>query len=278
MIRSCRLALAIAAFSIGGAEADETPTAPASASLRPLCTDRPTKSTSPCTVDAGHLQIESDIGNVTFDHSGGADTTTALYTNPTFKWGVSNNADVELNIAPLETIVTRDRKTGVTTRQTGIGDLYGRFKLELIGADGGDFGFGLSPFVKLPTAGGGVGDGAVEEGLIAPISLALPLNWSLVIDPELDALKNAANQGRHLNTSGLLSFSYPATKTVTVSIELWGDVNDDPEGTSRQASADLGAAWIPASDANLQWDGGVNLGLNSDTPAAQAYIGVSRRF
>ena len=68
-----------------------------------------------------------------------------------------------------------------------------------------------------------------------------------MIDPEVDALKNNIGQGRHANVSGLLSFSYPATKTVTVSAEIWGDVNDDPTGTVRQASADLGAAWIPAS-------------------------------
>ncbi len=33
--------------------------------LRSLCTDRPTKSTGPCTVDAGHWQVESDIYNFT---------------------------------------------------------------------------------------------------------------------------------------------------------------------------------------------------------------------
>ncbi|MBV9509243.1 MAG: transporter [Caulobacteraceae bacterium] len=275
MIRSGLLALTLAALATDAASADD---ASAPGALPPLCTDRPTKSTAPCTAPLGHLQLESDIVNVTLDHSGGADSTTVLYTNPTVKWGVSPTADVELNIAPVETVISRDRRTGVTTRQTGAGDLYGRFKLELVGANGGNASFGLSPFVKIPTAGGGIGNGAVEEGLIAPISLSLPLNWSLTIDPELDDLKNAENQGRHVNAAGLMSFSYPATKTLTVSIELWGDVNNDPGGSVRQASADLGLAWIPADHPNLQWDGGVNLGLNPDTPVAQAYIGVSRRF
>ncbi len=56
-----------------------TPTA----DLRPLCTDRPTKSTSPCTVDAGHFQLESDLFNVTVDNEGPLTTTTWLVTNPT---------------------------------------------------------------------------------------------------------------------------------------------------------------------------------------------------
>jgi hypothetical protein len=246
--------------------------------LKPLCTDRPTKSTSPCTVDAGHFQLETDIGNVTFDHSGGADTTTSLYTNPTLKYGLSNTVDVELNISPFETIVSKDRTSHVTTRASGVGDLYGRLKVELAGVDGGNVSFGLEPYIKVPTASDRVGNGQVEGGVIAPISINLPANFNLVIDPEVDALKNAANDGHHANVSGLLSLSYPVTKTVTASAEIWGDVNSDPTGTLRQASFDLGAAWIPASSPNLQWDGGVNLGLNSATPAAQVYVGVSHRF
>ena len=62
------------------------------------------------------------------------------------------------------------------------------------------------------------------------------------------------------------------------SSEVWSDVNFDPGGTVTQASFDLGAAWIPAAHPNFQLDGGVNLGLNNQTPAAQAYVGISLRF
>src|SRR5580700_694510 len=60
------------------------------ADLRSFCADRPTKSTGPCTVDAGHLQFESDIANVTWATAGGVGTTSVLYTNPTLKLGVTN--------------------------------------------------------------------------------------------------------------------------------------------------------------------------------------------
>lgn len=246
--------------------------------LRPLCTDRPTKSTSPCTVDPGRLQIEADLYNVTFDHSGGSDTTTSLNVNPTLKWGVGKTTDVEVSIAPFETVTARKRATSITMRDSGIGDLFGRVKFELVGGDGGDVGFGLVPYIKLPTAPAGVGNGAVEVGLVAPIALNLQAGWSLVIDPEVDDLKNAIGEGRHANYSGLLSVSYLLTQTVTLSAELWGDVNDDPSDQILQASVDIGAAWIPTVSPNLQWDGGVNFGLNSQTPVAQVYVGVSRRF
>ena len=251
-----------------------TPTA----DLRSFCTDRPTKSTGPCTVDAGHFQVESDVFNYTADRSGGVDTDTWLVTNPTLKLGVTNTVDVELNIVPYEVVTTRDRATGAKTRASGVGDLFGRLKVNLIGGDGGDFVLAVSPFIKAPTARSGIGNGAVEGGVIVPMSLNLPMNWQLTIDPEVDLLADSSGGGRHVNTSGLISFSRAATKTLTLSAELWTDINFDPAGTVRQYSFDLGAAWIPAKAPNFQLDGGVNLGLNNVTPGVQVYMGVSQRF
>jgi Putative MetA-pathway of phenol degradation len=248
------------------------------ADLRSLCTDRPTKSTSPCTVDAGHFQFESDLFNVTVDRSGGATTTTWLATNPTLKLGLANTLDVELNIVPVEIVTVRDHLTGQETRQSGVGDLFARLKWSLLGDDGGAVGFALVPYIKAPTAPTGIGNGAVEEGLIAPLSVNLPMSFQLVVDPEIDILKNAGDSGRHINTSGLISLGRPVTKEITLSAELWSDVNFDPLGRTTQYSADFGAAWIPAKHQNFQLDGGVNLGLDHQTPGVQGYIGVSRRF
>ena len=251
-----------------------TPTA----DLRSFCTDRPTKSTGPCTVDAGHLQIESDVYNVTVDTSGGATTTTWLVTNPTVKLGLTNTVDAEINIVPWETVTIRDRATGEVSRASGVGDLYARLKWNLLGDNSGNVAFALSPYVKAPTADSSIGNGAVEAGLIAPVNFNLPMNFSLVVDPEVDLLKNANDGSRHINTSGLLSLSRPISKTVTLSAEIWTDINFDPAGRTTQVSADFGAAWIPPTQPNLQLDGGVNLGLNSRTPGVQAYVGISRRF
>jgi len=254
--------------------ADPTPTA----DLRAFCTDRPTKSSAPCTVDAGHFQFESDVFNLTYDTSAGADTTTLLYSNPTFKLGLTNTIDAEISIAPWQTIASTDRASGRTTRAFGVGDLFLRLKANLAGDDGGDFAMALSPYVKVPTAPNSVGNGAVEAGLSAPIQIGLPANWSLSLVPEADVLKNADDGGRHLNVSGVLSLSRPLSKTLTGSAEIWSDVNFDPAGAVTQASFDLGAGWIPAAHPNFQLDGGVNLGLNNQTPAAQAYVGISQRF
>jgi len=249
-----------------------------SADLRTLCADRPTKSNGPCTVDAGHWQIESDAYNVTFQTMGGATTRTELFTNPTVKLGLTNTLDVEANIAPYEQVTTHDSVTGATSLAGGLGDLFLRAKWNLAGDDGGKVSVALFPFVKIPTARRTIGNGAVEAGLLAPIAFTLSSAWTLTIDPEVDALANAVGGGRHANLTSPLSLSYAASKTVTLFAELWGDVDFDPAGTVTQASCDLAAAWIPAKAPNFQLDGGVNLGLNRATPQAQIYLGVTRRF
>jgi hypothetical protein len=248
------------------------------ADLRSLCADRPTKATGACTVDAGHWQVESDIYNITTDTSGGLTTRTELLANPTLKLGLTNTLDVEVNIAPYELVTAHDSVARLTTRARGVGDLFLRAKLNLIGDDGGQVAIAVEPYVKVPTAPLSIGNGQVEEGVLAPVTLNLPANWQLTVDPELDILANSAGAGRHVNLSMPISLSYPLTKELTGSAEVWGDVNFDPAGQVTQGSFDLALAWIPAKAPTLQLDGGVNLGLNKATPGLQAYAGISKRF
>jgi hypothetical protein len=288
------LAAAPAVFSLvwaGAALADDAPQAPPpdksgytvfnptpDDKLRSLCADRPTKSTGPCTVDAGHWQLETDLYNGTWQSTDGVSTTTQLFTNPTLKLGLTNTWDIEVNIAPYEEVRVHDSHTGKTVTAWGVGDLYLRTKVNLVGDDGGSLAVAVEPFVKAPTAANGVGNGAWEGGVLVPIQFNLPNNWSLSLDPELDDLADAVGGGHHANAVSLLSLGYGLTKEVTVFGEIWGDANFDPSGTVFQSSADIAAAWIPAKSPNLQLDGGLNFGLNKATPAVQVYVGVSHRW
>ncbi len=251
--------------------------APESA-LRPLCTDRPTKSNGPCTVDPGHLQIEADILDAQIQHSGGIRTETYFMADPTVKLGLTKTVDAEVNIAAIESVAIRTPGGLTNTTATGIGDLYARLKWNFFGVDGGPVSIALSPYVKLPTARLGVGNGATEEGLLVPVQFNLANSWTLAFNGEVDALKDQNDSGRHANYLGIVSLSHPLTKTLTGTVELWNDLNDDPSGSVRQRSFDLALAWVPMAMPNVQFDGGLNFGLNDGTPRVQVYAGVSRRF
>jgi hypothetical protein len=133
----------------------------------------------------------------------------------------------------------------------------------------------LDPYIKLPTAGGGLSNGAVEGGLVAPMSYDLGAGWSLAMTPEVDALLNGSGNGRHANLVDVVGLG-KSFGPFTLGAEVWTDQNLDPAGTVSQYSFDLDAAWLIGNDTQL--DGGVNLGLNRVTPDMEIYFGVSRRF
>jgi hypothetical protein len=245
--------------------------------LRAFCTDRPTKSNAPCTVDAGHFQYESDLFNWTYIYQGGVTQNIYLYTNPTIKLGLTNWADLELNMAPVETVTTKSSAGGRSL--TGNGDLFVRTKVNLFGREGGDFQAAIIPYVKVPTAEPGIGNKAVEGGMIVPISFALPLDFTLLFDPEIDILRNASDTGRHANFQNVVNLSRALSDSVTGYVELWGQANDDPGNATKQASLDLALSWVVwANLPNLQLDVGTNIGLTSATPKVQMYFGISQRF
>ena len=62
----------------------------------------------------------------------------------------------------------------------------------------------------------------------------------------------------------------------TIYNEIWTSQNFDPAGTVQQYSYDMALVWLPHP--TLQFDIGVNIGLNRNTPAIVSYVGVSTRF
>ena len=174
--------------------------------MRSFCTDRPTRSNLPCTVDAGHILYESDVINWSYAHTGGVTTNTYLFTDPTLKLGITNRVDAELNIVPAERIFTKSSlgKSSIG----GSGDLFLRTKVNLASPEGGDFQLTALPYVKLPIAKPGIGNKAVAGGLIVPVSFGLPSDFTLLFDPEIDILRNALNTARHANFASLANLSH----------------------------------------------------------------------
>jgi hypothetical protein len=130
--------------------------------------------------------------------------------------------------------------------------------------------------VKAPTARLGIGNGAVEGGALMPVSYKINDKLTLTSVPELDLFKDTLTNGRHTNTAQLLNLAYSLPANVTAYAEVWGDWNFDPAGTIRQSSADVAATW--GATKYLQFDAGLNFGLNRQTPGVQAYVGISQKF
>jgi hypothetical protein len=238
--------------------------------LGPVCPDRPGKGTSPCTVEAGHAQVELGLFDESFQRRSGVTTDIGNAGSALAKYGVSERLDLEAGMALYQFQRVHDA-TGTAT-STGVGDLYLHAKY-LVGS--GPVSFALDPYVKLPTAGGGLGNGHVEGGLVAPVSYDLGGGWSLAATPEADLLLNGSGSGYHTNLVNVVGLG-KGIGAVTLGAEFWTSQNLDPAGTVSQYSADVNAAWLVNNDTQL--DCGLNLGLNRATPDTEIYFGIARRF
>ena len=228
--------------------------------MRSFSTDRPTKSDTPYTVDAGHYQYEADALNWTYNHN---QTTTSnlLVVDPTIKAGLTNRTDIEFALAPVNINDSHVRGTNIRNA---------------LGNDGGDYAVAIVPYIKAPTAAHNIGNNHWEGGGYVPFVAALPQDWTLNITNELDILENAALNGYHTNYSGLINLSHSVfDDSVTGYVEFWSDVNND-SGASTQYTADFALSWIVKD--NLQLDAGINVGLNSAANDLQPYFGISQRF
>ena len=238
----------------------------AAADDQPICPDRPSKSTGACTVPAGRFQLETDL--VDWSHDEATDFTTVG--SSLLKYGVSDRADVELGVTPLEFL----RAPG--EHASGIGDMLLRVKYRLTSEDS-TVQAALDPFVKLPTANHRLGNGKVEGGVVMPVSAPLgKTGLTVTVDPELDFRADADGRGRHGAMVQVFNVGASVGGKLSVSAELWGQWDWNPAGTARQASADGSIAYLVGTD--VQLDAGANFGLNRETPDVEIYAGISKRF
>jgi hypothetical protein len=119
--------------------------------MRELTPDRPDKTESPYTVDAGRFQLEMDYANYTEDNADGIRKETWNVAPVNFKVGVLNNVDVQFILDDYLHTRAVNHVAGTTTTQSGFGDFTTRVKINLWGNDGGPTAFGVMPFVKFPT-------------------------------------------------------------------------------------------------------------------------------
>ena len=247
------------------------------AKMRPFNTDRPTKSNVPYTVDAGHFQYEGDVLIYGFDdrNASGTDVTSWTFGNPTFKLGLTNYLDVEVNFSAFNTIRSQTRSDGTSTSVSGFGDTVTRLKANVFGNDGGDAAMAIIPYAKWPTAPAGVGNRFVEGGAIAPLALALPLGFTTIVMGEVDYLKNPNDNGYHANFPALLNINREIVPGVTGYAEIYANWSTHRD-VKDIYTLDFAVAWSPI--ANFQLDAGVNIGLNSAAAPYQIYMGIAQRF
>lgn len=247
--------------------------------MREMRTDRPDKTESPFTVDAGHFQAELDIVNYTYDRFNGIPgdvRTEAVGIGPiNLKVGILNNADLQLVIQTYHSVRVHNFTTRQVIENRGFGDILPRLKLNIWGDDGGRSAFALMPFLKLPTNDDGIGNSSVEGGLILPLSLSLPYGFDMGVMTEVDFLRDSFGPGRHSEFVNSITFSHDLVGELSGFLEFFSSVSTESR-SEWVGTLDVGLAYLLIK--NVQLDAGAFFGVTRSAEDINPFLGISWRF
>ncbi len=236
--------------------------------VRDFNADTPGRGYTPYTVAQGYFQLESDAVHVT--EQGNTQLIEAL--DPVFKYGLTDALEIDIQTNGLLNLQTR--MPHGTVSLTGFGDTVPALKWNVIGNDEQGFAAAVRFGVKLPTASPGLGNGAVEYNLVAPVQAALPYGLSLQVQEEIDILRNQNDTGKHFNYGETAAIGRGIGK-VTLSAELYAQSGTDPNAHALY-TADVDASYALSPVAVVAF--GTYFGLNRFAPSVEAYTSFGFRF
>ena len=172
--------------------------------LRDMTTDRPDTTESPFTVDAGRVQVETNLFGFARSRPDEDGVVTDSYelVNANVRIGITSDTEIGFVWQSYGIVRSRHADPVTSFRHDGIGGLDVRGKVNLWGNDAfakpGDTALALLPFLTLPTDDdNGISPEDVEGGLLVPLAINLPRGFGLGINAGVLRLKDDDASGYH---------------------------------------------------------------------------------
>jgi hypothetical protein len=241
--------------------------------LREMSTDRPDKTESPYTVDAGRFQIETDLVAYTRDSRDG--TTTRAYDVAPFnlKAGLTSDTDLQLVYGAFSHV--RASGGGSTETDSGTGDLVVRLKHNIWGNDGGMTALAVIPFVKVPANTMDSLNDDVEGGVIVPLAIDLGHGMGLGLMTEIDILRAETGSGYEPTFVNTATIGFELTERLGMYVEAFFERSAE-SGAETVVTLDGGFTF--AVTENLQFDAGANVGVTEAADDLNLFLGLSQRY
>ena len=251
--------------------------------LRSMDTDRPDKTDTPYTIDAGHLQIETGVFDYTYyrDKYQGANSRIETLGLGQFKFRLGVLNDLELNaiVNVYDFLWNSDYTTKQSNSQNGFGDTWIGGKLNLWGNDSGDkpwaTALGIQPQFKIPTAQENLGNGHPELFVGIPFLVNLPAQFHLGLQTTVSLERNTDNTEYVTGWQNSASIGHVVLDKFDIYLEYWLHLSTESNQEAQQ-TLDTGITY-PITG-NMVLDTGINFGLNKASTTVEWLAGVSIRF
>jgi hypothetical protein len=250
--------------------------------LRDLTSDRPDVTESPFTVDAGHIQIESNLFGYWRSRPDEEGTVTDAYevARTNLRVGLTSSLELSLVWQPYGVVVAHPRSPAPSVTQAGIGEVNVRLKYNVWGNDTfekpGATALALLPILVLPTdRDNGISPEHVQGALVVPFGVKLTDKFALTLNGGIAFVRQGEMTSHDAEYLASASLSYEWSDKLGTYYEVGGVLDrEDPMGDI----ALVGTGFTYKINKNLQLDGGVNFGLTRASDRVNPFIGLSARF
>jgi len=191
------------------------------------------------------------------------------------KVGLFNNVDLQFIVETYTIQRTSGHDPQAHETVSGFGDVLIRCKTNFWGNDGGTTAGGMMPFLKLPTGATELGNGAVEGGIIFPLAITLPQEWSMGLMTEVDHLRNSDSSNYHQEFINSITFGHGIIGQLAGYLEFFSSISSERD-VEWIGTVDFGLTYNLRS--NVQLDAGVNIGVTRAADDLNLFVGLSVRF
>ena len=247
--------------------------------LRPMSTERPSRTDSALTLDPGRVQVEVNLLGYGYDRDrSGQDTKlNQLYLggSTNIRVGLTENSDFQFMFDAYRDLTLRDFDAGTKDTRRGFGDLNLRYKYSFWGNHGESTALAIVPFIKLPTNSDNLANDDLEGGIELPFSITLKDGYSLGGQTMVSVLKDADDRGYSPAFTNALVLGKNITDTVSVYGEFF-TLRTSDEVAAWYNTVDFGVVKI--LDDRWRIDAGVNIGVSDRAEDMNLFVGTAYRF
>lgn len=248
--------------------------------MRPMSTERPSKTDSAVTLDAGHFQLETSLLNFVQDKtclrgSCAKAREWDIGATTTLRLGLTQAAEIQAFLTPYQHLSLKNQNADIKDRREGYGDTTIRFKYNLCGNDGGEFALSVLPYVKVPTNQDNLGNDYYEWGLEVPFYIGLPDGWGINAMTQANLLRDVGRGEYYTAYVNSAALGRNITDSLSAYAELY-TFKAAQANAKWQNTTDFGLVY--ALTANLRVDAGINIALSDAAADRSVFTGLAYRY
>ena len=246
-----------------------------------MTTERPSKTDSPFSLDAGHVQIESNLFAYIHNEDciGGTctDTRQRYFGGATnLRIGLLDNTDIQIISDLYREISLNDETADTSSTRSGFGDTQVRLKVNLMGNDpSSKFSLGLIPYVKLPTNQDDLGNDRYEGGIGLPFNINFDGGWSFGGMTQINLISQPDQTGYDNAYANSLIIGKSFTDQWSGYAEFY-TYKADQSGAKWQNTADFGTVYSVTD--NFKVDANIHVGVSDAADDTNFFLGTAYRF